>query len=120
MYDIILQNNSSKEVFLFEKQTPIEKTGLYLLFNIEMPEGVKDGEYTYAVIRNFRPDVEYTFKPVLLESDVYVRRADEHLPLGHLTPMTGLVKVETAENETQILFIDGEGENNNKVYYYEG
>ena len=52
MYDIILQNNSSTEVFLFRRQTPAEETGLYLLFNIELPEGAKDGEYTYAVLRN--------------------------------------------------------------------
>lgn len=120
MYDIILQNNSSKEVFLFEKQIPVEETGLYLLFNLEMPEGVKEGEYTYAVVRNYRKDAEYTFKPVLLESEVYLRKADEKVTLQHLAAMTGIVAIETEGKAPQMLFIEGDGENNNNVYYYEG
>lgn len=120
MYDIILQNNASKEVFLFQRQTPIEETGYYILFSLEMPDGVKEGEYTYAIVRNYRTDIEYTFKPVLLESDVYSRRKDEHLTLQHLSPMTGIVAIETADGAPQLIFIEGEGENNNNVYYYEG
>jgi hypothetical protein len=120
MYDIIIQNNASKEVFLFQRQTPVEETGYYILFNLEMPDEVKSGEYTYAVLRNYRSDVEYTFKPVLMESEVYIRRADERNILGHLRPMTGIVAIETEGEDPQLLFIEGDGENNNNVYYYEG
>lgn len=121
MYDILIQNNSSKEIFLLSGMTPYDETEYYINFQgIDMPEGVKSGEYTYAVILNDREDVDYTFNSVLLQTKVYVEETDESFTLEQLNPLTGLLKIDLGEEQPTPIYSSGDTTNNNTVYYYEG
>ena len=50
MYNILFQNNGSREFFFVSGLTNVSTNELYLRFEeIDLPEGMEDGEYTYAV-----------------------------------------------------------------------
>ena len=121
MYDILIQNNSSKEIFLLSGQTPSEETGYYLVFkNLDLSPEIKGGEYTYAIIKNDRDDVEYTFETVLLQTIISIKDTDLKFTLEQLNPFTGLLRIETGEPQPEPIFTKDDTQNNNTVYYYEG
>ena len=121
MYDIFLQNNSSKEIFLLTQLWSSDESGYYITFdNITMPEGVTSGEYTYALIFNSRRDVTYTFNSVLLQTTAYVYAVDKSYKLEQLNPITGVVRINMGDEPQALVFSTEDTTNNNTVYYYEG
>ena len=121
MYDIFLQNNASKEIWLISGVTPDYETNYYLVFeDFDLPEGVVGGEYTYAVIRNDRTDVTYTFNAVLLDSTAFVAENEQSYTLEQLSPILGLLRVITGEEQAAPVFDDENIADNNTIYYYEG
>ena len=108
-YDIILQNNGSKEFFLLKSLENVSNSGLYFQFD-DVEFNGPDGEYTYAVVES--RDAEYTFKTPLLDTILTIDGVD--VILKELDPYTGLMRVGKASPNG--LYDDG----NNKTYYYEG
>ena len=121
MYDIFLQNNASKEIWLISGVTADVETEYYRVFdNFEMPEGVTSGEYTYAVIKNDRNDVTYTLNAVLLDSTAFVEEVGQLYTLEQLSPITGLLRAIMGEDGPAPVFPTEDTANNNTIYYYEG
>lgn len=124
MYDIILQNNASKEFFLLQGLEDEARTELYLEFNdVELPDDLPDGEYVYAVLGNKREDVTYVFNTPIL--DTIVQTEDGDVVLRDLQPFTGLLRVGLIveknvydEDESNAYpYDDGRDENNDTIYY---
>lgn len=119
-FDIILQNNASKEVFLIKKQENSSEKVDYLLFeDIDLPAGMKPGEYTYAVICNIRSDVYYDFQNDLLETVVKTEEGDVKLKL--LNPFLGLLTIKG--EGSKLMFYEQREETeyysqNLTIYYY--
>ena len=111
MYDIILQNNASKEFTILRGLTNISLTELYLEFE-DVELDVPDGEYTYACFINDRDDVEYDLKTPILDTILTID--DKHIELRDIQPLTGLLRV----GEEKPVEVYDEGDN--KTFYYEG
>lgn len=110
-YDILIQNNGSKEIFIISGQTNTSDNHLYFKFeDLILPERAQDGEYTYAIINNDLPDVEYELKSVLLDSKVSV--SGQTYTLRDLKPVVGLMRVGEVEDKNTYR------ETDNKTYYY--
>lgn len=124
LYDIIMQNNASREFYLLQGLTDMAPTELYLQFNnveLDIPEG----EYTYACFVNDRDDVVYEYKTPLL--DTIVHTDEEDIVLKNLQPYTGLLRVGTVgetnlydSTSTNYPYDGVTEENNNDLLYYEG
>lgn len=110
-YDLLLQNNASKEFFRFSGLTDSSTNHLYYEFELEWD--VPDGEYTYAVYLNTRDDVEIEYKHPLLSSILHTEDGD--VVLRDLQPVTGLLRV---GKPSQINEYDG-GNETNTVFYYD-
>ena len=122
MYDIILQNNASKEFFILSGLNNTSTTELYLQFEeVDMPEGVQDGEYTYAVIRNDREDTKYSPRTPIL--DTIVSTVEGDIVLKDLCPLTGLLRVgkptpDSVYDDGHLTHpYDGKKDNNTTLYY---
>ena len=90
-FDLILQNNASKKVFLIsglydEAETPLA----YIFKNFKMPEKAQEGEYTGVLFRNGRDDVVYEFKDVLLDTVAHTDEGD--VEIRYLRPEIFLMK----------------------------
>lgn len=112
-FDIILQNNASKEVFVFKGLDNKSNTDLYLRF-IDINLSVPDGEYTYFVVFDQRTDVEYETNPVAYKTILHTSEGD--VVLKDLKPLTGLLRVgmvNSPKNET----IAPKTKNNDTIYY---
>lgn len=111
-YDLIIQNNASKQTFLFSGLTDTSETHLYHKFE-DLDLDVPDGEYTYYVLRNERDDVEYDFKTPL--GDTIVRADGQEVILKSLQPSTGLLRV-----GSEIKVVNTYDNNKeNTIFYYE-
>ena len=111
-FDIILQNNASKQFFLFPKQENLSDNHLYLEFDIDLD--LPEGEYTVVCLENCREDnVEYTYKTPILST---LLTADGvTIELRDLKPRIGLLRV-GEQIDGEILVDENSGQN---IYYYE-
>lgn len=109
-YDIILQNNASKETFLYPGVEDMSGSHLYHLFEVDID--APDGEYTYVLLKNSRNDVEYEFKTPILESFVVV--GGEKWLLSDFQPATGLLRI--GEITPVNIYDDNK---DNTIFYYE-
>ena len=110
-YDLLIQNNASKEFYRFSGLTDSSTNHLYYEFELEMD--VPDGEYTAVVYLNTRHDVEVEFKHPLITSILHTEDGD--VVLRDLQPVTGLLRV---GKPSQINEYDG-GNETNTVFYYD-
>lgn len=111
-YDLILQNNGSKEFFVYSGLSNASVNHLFYEFDVDME--VPDGEYTYVVLINNRDDVVYELKTPILSTILHTGEGD--VELRDLQPATGLLRVgkneviydniydETADNDTFIYY----------------
>lgn len=113
-YDLLLENNASKEFFIYSGLTDISDNHLYYKFNIDL-SSLKSAEYTYVVLINNRDDVEYELKIPLLMTILHTGEGD--VLLRDLQPSTGLLQIgdgmpvyENVYDETQ---------DNNLIFYYD-
>lgn len=112
-YDLILLNSASKEFFLYTGLEDLSENHLYHHFE-DLDLGAPVGEYTYAVVRNDRNDVEYEFHTPILETVVHIEGEDDII-LKYLQPSTGLLRVgEKVEPEN--IYDDN---NNDTIFYYD-
>ena len=90
-FDLIIQNNASKEIFLIQGLIDYSETPLsYYFKNFTMPSGAKEGEYTCVLFRNGRDDVQYEFKNEILTSIAHTLEGD--VELRYLRPEVFLMK----------------------------
>lgn len=90
-FDLIIQNNASKQVFLISGLTDSSDTSLaYIFKNFSMPEKAQEGEYLCLLFRNGREDVEYNYSDVLL--DTVARTLDGDVQVRYLRPEIFLMK----------------------------
>ena len=111
-YDLILENNASKEFFLFSGLTD-SGTNLYHQFEVDLD--LADGEYTYVLLLNNRDDVEYEFKYPILQS--IVTADGKSFELKDLRPEIGLMRIGAEIADASIY--DEKTNNNNFIYYDE-
>lgn len=115
-YDLLLLNSASREFFLFSGLLDSSENHLYHKFeNVELD--IPEGEYTYALLRNERDDVEYVFKTPLLESELKI--GEETALLRNFQPSTGLLRVGAEVEPINIYNPVTEAENNETIYYYD-
>lgn len=115
MFDIILQSNASREVFVLRNLDNVSQTNRYLEFiDVTLPDGAEDGEYTYAVIFNDRDDVAYEPNAVLLKTIVKTSEGDYYL--GDLKPITGILKV--GKPQPLNTYNTDKEKDNKTIYYY--
>lgn len=111
-YDILLQNNATREVFILNKVISEEETRLFIRFeSVVLPQNAPNGEYTYAVIKNLREDVRYTPKADFL--DTLAEVDDKSYTLRDLKAITGLLRVGEVEDSAVY-----QEKAKNKNYYY--
>lgn len=109
-FDLLTQNNASKEIFLISGLTDYSDTSLaYIFENFNMPEKAQEGEYTCALFRNGRRDVEYEFSDVLLDTVAHTAEGD--VKIKYLRPEIFLMKY--GENGTDYVY-----RSKNKEYVY--
>lgn len=89
-YDILIQNNASKQTFLLPGVEDTSESHLYHLFDVRID--APDGEYTYAIIYNERDDVRYEYKTPLPDTVLHYGD-DESIVIKYLQPNTGLLRV---------------------------
>ena len=111
-YDLLLQNNASKQHFVYSGLTDISTSHLFFQFEEELD--VPDGEYTYAVVMNYRTDVEYELKTPLLSTILHTEDGD--VKLADLQPSTGLLQIGAGEVVYENVYDKDE---ENTVFYYD-
>ena len=111
-YDIIFQNNSSREIFILRGLEDASHNNRYLAFeDVNLPSGMQDGEYSYYCIFNGRDDVVYETNTSVLKTILHTDDGD--ITLKDLKPFMGLLKVGSI-NDKNVYNKD----NNNKIFYY--
>ena len=90
MFDLILQNNASKELHLFTGLENTSDTNLFCRFNLNL-DALRDGEYTYWLIFDGREDVTFDLNEVPLESVLHTEDGD--VKLKDLKPKTGFLRI---------------------------
>lgn len=114
MYNLIIQNNGSREFFVIRNLKNVSTNDLYLRFQgVDLPEGVVDGEYTYAVFTSDGDDYEIEPKTPIL--DTILTADDTSITLRDLTPIMGLMRVGKVEDSNVY-----DEKENNTTFYYEG
>lgn len=109
-YDLLLQNNASKQFFLFNGLTDTSENRLYHRFE-DLEMDIPDGEYTYILLKNDRDDVEYEFKTPL--GDTIVHADEQTILLKYLQAPTGLLRV--GEEVPSVNTYDN---NDKKTFFY--
>lgn len=118
-YDLLLQNNASREFFLFSGLINLSVNHLWLEFDqkIDLP----DGEYTYVTLVNNRDDVVYEFQTPILKTILHTEDGDAIL--GDLQPNIGLLQVGNVKPGNYIYNNEKtpeENNDNNTIFYYDG
>lgn len=113
MFDLIIQNNSSRETFIYSGLTNVSGNHLYLEFD-DLEMDVPSGEYTYVVIPNNGSGITYTTTVPIL--DTVASDGENEIKLRYLHPRIGLLRVGEIEDDN----IFEENEKNNEFIYYEG
>lgn len=78
--------------------------------NVDIPEDMPNGEYSYALLTPPSRNTKYTFKTDLW--DTIVEWDEEEVQLRLLKPSTGLLRVGKVEDKNTYK------EKDNKTYYY--
>ena len=113
-YDLLLQNNGSKEFFVFSGLTDISDNHLYYRFDLDLSD-CKDGEYTYVVQANNRDDVVYDLNIPLLMTILHTEDGD--VLLRDLQPATGLLRIGDGVPVYENIY--DETQDNNTIFYYD-
>ena len=111
-YDLLLQNNASKQHFVFSGLTDLSLNHLYHQFEVDIE--VPDGEYTYASFINNRDDVEYELKTPLLDTILHTEEGD--VVLRDIQPGTGLLQMGATTDQVNVY---DESEDKNTIFYYD-
>lgn len=112
-YDLLLQNNASKEFTIYSGLTNISDNHLYYHFDVELD--VPDGEYTYVVQVDNRDDVEYELKTPILSTMIHT--GDGDVLLRDLQPATGLLRIGAGTPVYDNVY--DQTEDNQLIFYYD-
>ena len=113
IYDLLLQNNASKEFFIYSGLADISASHLYYEFDLELD--VPDGEYTYCVQANDEQNVIYDLKTPLLSTILHVE--ENEILLRDLQPDTGLLQI--GEGKPIFENIYDKTQDNDTIFYYD-
>lgn len=97
-FDLIIQNNSTKETRLYAGLESISSSPLYYTFNLD--SDLDGGEYSYWLLCNQRSDVEYEFKDVVLDSILHTNEGD--IQLRYVRHLTGLMRVGDKQEQKEV------------------
>ncbi len=114
MFTLILKNNATMKFYKYDGLEELDGKRLYLHFNIDID--APEGEYTYAVFRNNRTDVDYTFKSEVLSSILEVE--GEEFLLRDLNPIYGILRIGDIV-PTAVYEPKEENNDNVNTYFYE-
>ena len=113
-YDLLLQNNASKEFFIYSGLTDTGDNHLYYKFNIDL-SSLKSAEYTYVVLINNRDDVEYVMNTPILDTILHTGEGD--VILRDLQPSTGLLQIGDGAPVYENIY--DETKDNDLIFYYD-
>ena len=113
-YDLLLQNNASKEFFIYSGLTDTGDNHLYYKFNIDL-SSLKSAEYTYVVLINNRDDVEYDMNTPIMDTILHTGEGD--VVLRDLQPSTGLLQIGDGAPVYENVY--DETQDNNLIFYYD-
>lgn len=113
-YDLLLQNNASKEFFIYSGLTDTGDNHLYYKFNIDLST-LKSAEYTYVVLINNRDDVEYDMNTPILDTILHTGEGD--VLLRDLQPSTGLLQIGDGAPVYENIY--DETKDNDLIFYYD-
>ena len=113
-YDLLLQNNASKEFFIYSGLTDTGDNHLYYKFNIDLST-LKSAEYTYVVLINNRDDVQYDLNTPILDTILHTGEGD--VLLRDLQPSTGLLQIGDGAPVYENVYDDTQ--DNNLIFYYD-
>lgn len=117
-YDVILQNNASKEFFLLTELEDKSNNHLYAEFDqvdIDAPEG----EYTYVMLGHVE-GADFELKTPVLSTILHYETKD--VVLKDLHPAIGLLRIGhiTPENTYDTAYSGGTAPADDTIFYYEG
>lgn len=96
-FDLILQNQASKQTYVVSGLTDKSESVLsYLFSGFTMPEEAQEGEYLGVLFRNGRKDVQYVIKDALL--DTLACTAQGNVEIKYLRPEIFILKYGTIES----------------------
>lgn len=99
MYSIILQNNTSKKIYRYDRLSDMSDNNLYIKFeDFYFTQGEPDGEYTYYLYWNDREDVEYEYSEVPINT--VLKTGEGNVTLKDLQPLTGLLRIGKLKSNT--------------------
>ena len=110
MWDIILQNNSTNQTYLYSGLTNVSLNHLYLEFS-DIDLDLPSGEYTIVAIENSRTDVVYEFRTPVLDSIMHTEDGD--IKLEDLHPRINLMRIGDIIKEAEY-----DSKDNNKTFIY--
>ena len=113
-YDLLLQNNASKEFFIYSGLTDTGDNHLYYKFNVDL-SSLKSAEYTYVVLINNRDDVEYDMNTPILDTILHTGEGD--VVLRDLQPSTGLLQI--GDGAPVYKNIYDKTQDNDLIFYYD-
>lgn len=96
-YDLLIANNASKKTYVYRGLESITHNGIYLTFHVDLSD-LEDGEYTTALLKTNREDIEYDLLPNLLESNVSL--GGKTYKLKEFEPYMDLMKIGDINNGT--------------------
>lgn len=112
-YDLLLENNATKQFFIYSGLTDTSDNHLFYRFDTELD--VPDGEYTYVVLINNRDDVVYDMNLPILETILHTGEGD--VLLRDLQPSTGLLQIGDGVPVYENIY--DETQDNNLIFYYD-
>lgn len=118
-FDLIIQNNASRQAYVFPGLEDLSDNHLYHKFNAEIE--AEEGEYTYVLIINDRDDVTYDIRVPLLDTILHTEDGD--VVIRDLQPATGLLRIGAPGQVNTYDNTAWSGETtqgNNTMFFYEG
>lgn len=102
-FDLIFWNNSTKIAYLFPKKVDLGNDAYYNFRYLDFSD-MPSGEYTYAIVRNEREDVEYVESEI--PANTLIKTEDGEVHLRDLAYETGIMKLKGENAETQPSYRD--------------
>lgn len=117
-YDLFFQNNGSKQIYEILGVKEAGCSPYYIEFvNLDMPEDMQDGEYTYFVFANSRDDVTYEFNEILGKSVAVVD--GKKYSFMDLKPLMGIMRYGDPSSDNKYIYAEQDKNKDNKGWLYQ-
>lgn len=118
LFDLILQNCGSKQIYIYKKLVNISENPSYLTFNLDL-DNIPSGDYNYSLFIDNRNDTEFIIKSDLTQS--IVMTGEGNVKMSALNPMLGILRICDKIEEPiayEEVLKEEEYKVNNNLYFY--